>query len=424
MSDARELEADDRSHQGMMLSLLKVLVDSQAKQAESHAITLHQIATTQHQMMELLKSSRRSNYKDDDEEKHKAVENPSLSRLNQPAAASLPTLVAPEKHMSASTSDHGTDNSAANTNFSSTSVYEEEIIQVIPSYDLNEQHLQPFEHRQQLQLSDLAGHQTVIDEELPSGEREGQLVWDEYNQLYEAAIAGDWDKASKYLEENPEAITKAITKHPYTVLDVAIIKITDLKDLKFVEEIVKLTPPEALEKITADGVTPLHRAALHGYAKAAELIVNKNPKTTQIVSGNKNVPLENAIQTVTAGQKETVEYLYSVTRHEHPSPFSGHRGAKLLCKAIEAGFNSIALSLVQRFPELVTERTKVNNVCGLELMAERPFAFASGAKLTFWQRCIYSCLFTILINFANIKMLTQNLIPLRVVFHHEPHPPD
>ncbi|XP_026395901.1 ankyrin repeat-containing protein NPR4-like [Papaver somniferum] len=99
MSAAKELLGNDhdhnhnRSHQEMMIGLLKILVDlqvkqaeSQATQAESHATTLHQVATTQHQvattqhqMMEILTSSTT------DEGKHKVAQNPSLSsRLNQP----------------------------------------------------------------------------------------------------------------------------------------------------------------------------------------------------------------------------------------------------------------------------------------------------------------------------------------------------
>ncbi|KAI3891472.1 hypothetical protein MKX03_037121 [Papaver bracteatum] len=389
MSAVEELvggDRDNRSDQEIMLGLLQVLVDSQAKQAEiaeSHAITLHRMATTQHQMMELLRSTTKN-----DEKKHKVVENASLPCLNQPE--SLSTLAAPEKHIAGSSSDHATDNLAVNMNLPSGSVYGEEITRVIPS-DFFDRDLQPFEHRQQLQLTDLTGPQTITDLEIQSDEQGDQVVnkfvLDGYERLYRAAIYGDWDLANEFLEENPEAITQAITTELHTVLHLAVF---NMVDLMFVEEIVKLTPPKVLENKTADGFTALHFAGLYGYTKAAEVIVTKNPKTTQILSASERIPLEEAIRAVTAGQKETVEYLYSVTRHEHPGPFSSHRGASLLYKTIDAGFNNIALSIVQRFPRLVTERTKEDNICGLELMAERPFAFRSGAKLTFWQRCIYS----------------------------------
>ncbi|RZC66186.1 hypothetical protein C5167_009881 [Papaver somniferum] len=338
---------DNPSLQEIMMGitrLLKVLVDSQAKQADS----LHEIK-------EILRSS--SSYKNDEEK------NPSLLCLNHP------------------------DDLAVNSNLPSVSVYEEEIIRVIPD-DRKEQYPQPFEHRQQLQLSDLYGHQTIIDQELQSDEEGSQVVneyvLDGYKQLFWAAITGDWDEASKFLEKNPEATTKAITTSLQTAVHLAV---SNMVELMFVEKILELTPPEVLEIKTAGGLTALHLAGLYGYAKAAELIVRKNPNTTQILSGDECelVPLESAIRAVTVGQKETVEYLYSVTRHEHPSPFSGHRGARLLYSTIDAGFNNIALSIVQRFPRLVTQRTREDNICGLELMAERPFAFQSGAKLTLWM---------------------------------------
>ncbi|KAI3877300.1 hypothetical protein MKX03_024235 [Papaver bracteatum] len=309
------------------------------------------------------------------------------------ALTSLSTLVAHEKHIAANSGDHATDNLTVNTNLLSKSMYDEEIILVIPD-DLNRKDVQTFEHRQQLQLSDLTGYQTIIEKELESDE-EGEggqvvnnFVLDGYELLHEATVNGDWGEARKFLED-PEEITKPITSDLHTVLDLAIY---NMVDLMFVEEIVKLMPPKALEKKTAEGLTPLHYAAACGYAKAAKLIVTKNPKTTQIISEDvyKLLPLLLAVGTISVGQKETVEYLYSVTRHEHPSPFSGHQGASNLCRIIDAGFNNIASSIVQRFPRLVTERTKVAKLCGLELIAERPFAFASGRKRTFWERCIYS----------------------------------
>lgn len=84
------------------------------------------------------------------------------------ALASLSTVVAQEKHIAANSSDHAIDKLTVNTNMLSKSVYEEEIILVIPG-DLNSKDLHAFEHRQQLQLSDLTGYQTIIEKELESG---------------------------------------------------------------------------------------------------------------------------------------------------------------------------------------------------------------------------------------------------------------
>ncbi|KAI3872952.1 hypothetical protein MKW92_025606 [Papaver armeniacum] len=222
------------------------------------------------------------------------------------------------------------------------------------------------------------------------GQATNKDVLDEYKELYDAAIEGDWKVASKFLEKHPEGITKGITNESQTVLHVAI-RYGKKWNLMFIEEILKLMPPHTLEHRTnVSENTTLHYAAICGHAKAAKMIVNKNPRLTQIVNRNGMVPLERALTSVTAGQRETVEYLYSVTKHEHPGPFSGDQGDSLLRHMIDAGFYDIASSIVQRFPELVIDQTKKVQTNAMNYMAERPFAFVSGAKHTFWQRCIYS----------------------------------
>ncbi|KAI3872954.1 hypothetical protein MKW92_025608 [Papaver armeniacum] len=194
----------------------------------------------------------------------------------------------------------------------------------------------------------------------------GQVMGkDEYKELYNAARNSDWEVARTFLEKNPEAITKVIASDSRTVLHVAI---TDANQI---------------------GYTALHYAAMFGFVKAAKVMVDRNLRLTQILSRNRIIPLHGALNSATAGQRETVEYLYSVTRHEHPSPFSGHRGGTISRRMIDAGFYDIASSLVQRFPELVIDQRKKVQISVMNYMAERPFAFASGAKLTFWQRRIY-----------------------------------
>ncbi|MCL7023975.1 hypothetical protein MKW94_023775, partial [Papaver nudicaule] len=52
----------------------------------------------------------------------------------------------------------------------------------------------------------------------------------------------------------------------------------------------------------------------------------------------------------------------------------------------------IASSIAQRFPELAIDQTKKVETRAMTYMAQRPFAFASGANHTFWQRHVYSWL--------------------------------
>ncbi|KAI3897161.1 hypothetical protein MKW92_010381 [Papaver armeniacum] len=212
-------------------------------------------------------------------------------------------------------------------------------------------------------------------------------IVDEYEDLYNAAYEGDWRKARDFLKRFPDAVEKTITFDDETALHVAI----NNERWSFALELVKLMSPKALEMKDSDNSTALHGAALYGNKKVAEAIVTKNPKLTQIRDDNDWIPLQTAIMYISTGQAETVKYLYSVTKHEHPSPFSDVYGAELLCSAIEYGFYDLALSLVKRFPKLVTKKTEgTRGICGLQKLIDRPFAFKSGANFPWWERFIYS----------------------------------
>ncbi|KAI3898878.1 hypothetical protein MKW92_020166 [Papaver armeniacum] len=204
------------------------------------------------------------------------------------------------------------------------------------------------------------------------------LVDNEITELFDSVKTSDWERAEKVLTENPEAIELGITYDSSTILHLAIYH---KAEVNFVKQIVELMPKKVLEyKTSENGFTALHMAARYGYTEGATIMLNKNPGLTQIRDNKGMIPLE----------KKIVECLYSKTRDTEPSPFLGHDGARLLCSAIDANFYGMALSLVRRFPKLVMEKSLVHDMCGLELLVRRPFSFRSGAKLTWWQQCIYS----------------------------------
>lgn len=206
--------------------------------------------------------------------------------------------------------------------------------------------------------------------------------------LRQAAVEGDWGKARKILKQYPTAIKYLCTyRSRETVLHVA----AEHEHEVFVEEALKLMPLELLEfRDQRRGLTALHIAAIAGNLKIAEMLVTKNPRVIQIRSIKGTLPLEEAVLAFTTGQRKTVEYLYSVTKNVEPSPFTGSKGARLLVNIIDAGFYDIATSIVWESPELVDEISPEHGACGLEWMIQRPFAFLSGSRLTWWQRCIYS----------------------------------
>ncbi|KAI3955761.1 hypothetical protein MKW98_006121, partial [Papaver atlanticum] len=93
-------------------------------------------------------------------------------------------------------------------------------------------------------------------------------------------------------------------------------------------------------------------------------MVKKNPKLTQIREYNGLIPLKVAADYVTDRQEEMVNYLWSATRNEEPNPFSGPQ--------------DIALSVVQKYPNLVIQESENSKDTALEMMAGRPFTFLSG----------------------------------------------
>ncbi|KAI3864290.1 hypothetical protein MKX03_006123 [Papaver bracteatum] len=230
--------------------------------------------------------------------------------------------------------------------------------------------------------------EAVVKQEPTSdaAEKDNDNVVDEYEKLYGAAYEGDWKTASRFLKRYPDAVNQTVTHDNETALHIAIMR----EKREFVQELVKLMSPEALEIKDLQGSTALHTAALYGNKEAAKGITEKNPKLTQMRDKDNRVPLLIAVLCVSDGQDETVEYLYSETKDDHPSPFTGACGAELLCSTIGSSYYDMAFSLVKRFPKLVTEQTRPRGICGFEELIDRPFAFKSGACLSWWERFIYS----------------------------------
>ncbi|KAI3950981.1 hypothetical protein MKW98_026435 [Papaver atlanticum] len=212
-----------------------------------------------------------------------------------------------------------------------------------------------------------------------------KFVFGKHDLLLEALREDKLEKATEYLRNNPEVIKEAICEDLFTILHK---DVTWNVNMTFIEEILKLSTPDILEYKTSTnsgGDIALNIAAFRGYTEAVISMVSKNSKLAQIRNADGYTPLEIALLFVTPGQKAIVEYLYSVMRNVKPSLFVGNDGAKLLCYLIDANFYDIALCLVKRLPQLSIEKSESHNMCGLEFLVRKPFAFPSGTKLTWWQ---------------------------------------
>ncbi|KAI3833622.1 hypothetical protein MKX03_010666 [Papaver bracteatum] len=221
--------------------------------------------------------------------------------------------------------------------------------------------------------------QQVNDE----GNHSRQYVIAEHQQLYDAAKDGNWGWAEQFFRDHPGMMTVEITNQK----EIALLIAADHTKWEFVENLIQLMPPEALDrKDSKHGFTALHTTAMEGNTKVARMMVDRNGTLTQIRDKLGRVPLHTAAKFVSDGQAEVIKYLYSVTNKE---VFAGPLGASLLCDLIDSDFYDIALSIVQDYPKLVTQKTKNPGVCALEVLVRRSFSFQSGNNTAWWQNCIY-----------------------------------
>ncbi|XP_026437408.1 uncharacterized protein LOC113335599 [Papaver somniferum] len=346
---------------------IHVLIGAAMVEAMGEQQWLIRCLNTQNQILDILQGigDAGNNYKKDD---HKGLQNPSSSDCHELQARILPpkALLIPEE-----------DTAKVAENVKNTpSLVFGEITGVLPKDDRNVHYQQrSYDH----QLGEFKGNHTTLEQNLQyKGEKvmSKKYVLNGYKQLYFAAYNGDWEKASKFFENNPQAIGEVVTEEQETALHIA----AHRNHLVFIEEIVRCMPPEVLEyKTRYTKSTALHFAVMHGNLKAAEVMYKKNQKLTQIQDGDGLVPLAYALVCATGAQEEMVKYLYPITREDDPSPFSGHCG----------GFYDFASSLVERFPGLVSTKSKWSKEYGVEVLVEKPFTFFSGAKLTWWERYIY-----------------------------------
>ncbi|XP_026380965.1 uncharacterized protein LOC113275640 [Papaver somniferum] len=224
-----------------------------------------------------------------------------------------------------------------------------------------------------------------------------EFNYDGYLPIIEAIWAQDWKKAKEYLHDH-QTILKEIflTRDSRKEIHAILYTAQCNRQYTFLDKFLELVPPKALEYVDPAGATILHLAAMSGGIKVVKSLVEKNPNLTQVWSNNvmPSVPLAFASRSDRDGQKEVIEYLYSVTRDEDPSPFSGLHGFHLLGSLISSDMYGMALSVCQRFPGLVKEIMDGDDEIGLpqllNCIVERPFAFLSGSKMKRWERYIYT----------------------------------
>lgn len=154
-----------------------------------------------------------------------------------------------------------------------------------------------------------------------------------YLPLAKAALNGDWEKARKFFEQEPNAVRAIVTGASETALMVAA---RSVQRSHFIKKLVDVMTPADLAMVDYSGSTALHMAARTGNKHAAKLLVNKNPRLPNIPDNDDLVPLHIA---VLCCKKKMVLYLLGVTKENEKSrPFEDERGRTLLSALIASGF--------------------------------------------------------------------------------------
>ncbi|MFS7966630.1 putative ankyrin repeat-containing domain, PGG domain, ankyrin repeat-containing domain superfamily [Helianthus anomalus] len=191
---------------------------------------------------------------------------------------------------------------------------------------------------------------------------------------------GDWLGIESILKEEEGIATEAISSDGSTVLHIAV----GIGQNDIVKKLIPyLNDEQVLKQRDSDGSTSLHIASIVGNKDAACLLVKTNRKLLRIKDDNDEEPLQKAYKNM---HLDTIVYLLKAVKENVDTelkPDAVHPGDEiavdLLVNAISAKQYSLALDLVQNFPEAAS---KSDNV----LMAIAK-TFPSG--LDHWQTLIY-----------------------------------
>ncbi|OWM73214.1 uncharacterized protein LOC116202375 isoform X1 [Punica granatum] len=205
-----------------------------------------------------------------------------------------------------------------------------------------------------------------------------------YQDLYKAALAGDWETAEGTFKSDPDAKTARISLGPETALLLAI----SMGRTQFIKKLVQRLSPEDLEMTDSNGQTALHFAAMYGSLDVVKTLIDRHRTLTQIINAEGFTALHTA---AIFNRKEVTQYLTLKTTDDHPGcPFTGPKAGSLIQALVWSGSYDICIRLSKIYPDLAL--TNELGLGMLEALTDKHSDFKSGCKLNFWQRCIYHLL--------------------------------
>ncbi|XP_020206712.2 uncharacterized protein LOC109791778 [Cajanus cajan] len=213
---------------------------------------------------------------------------------------------------------------------------------------------------------------------LVSTQEERQRYLSQCVPLHKAALKGDWKEAKKILDQDTTLLNSAITKGWATVLHVAV----GANHEHFVEELVKLMPPQDLELQDDKGNTAFCFAAAVGNVHIAEIMRRKNQLLPTLRSGVGVTPLHLA---VLQGRSEMTCYLFD----ESKEILYEEDWITLFFICINTGLYDLALKMLNQKESLAFARGD-DSETGLHVLARKPSSVCScGSQLRYPRHLLH-----------------------------------
>ncbi|KAL3623604.1 hypothetical protein CASFOL_032420 [Castilleja foliolosa] len=212
-----------------------------------------------------------------------------------------------------------------------------------------------------------------------------QDEWGDYLPLYRATLMGEWDKAKRIIDSDPNAIKARIAFTLETSLHIAV---GTGKAIHFVQNLVDIMSDDLLGITDELGYNALHVAARTGNTEAAKILIGRRPDLLCVPDNLGDFPVHLA---ALSAHRETLWYLISETKDDWlPSPYLGQTGLRLLCNVIDADIFDVALYLASKYSHLATLRFG-DGTSALQRITLKDSAFSSGERsFNFWEKIIYS----------------------------------
>ncbi|KAF7146984.1 hypothetical protein RHSIM_Rhsim03G0102500 [Rhododendron simsii] len=204
-------------------------------------------------------------------------------------------------------------------------------------------------------------------------ERENTIA--RYLPLHIAVVKGDWDEATRIIQQDPAAVRAAITELSETALHVAIQTGGRSHFVRMLLE--EMTPHDVYHLVDCEGSTALHWAAICGTIEEAQMLVNKNSILPNVLNKEGITPLHFAAR---CGRRDMVLYLRRITGED--ILLVEQTGAQYLRDLALGELYDIALILLERKPELA-------ECTPFDILVKKVSSFPSGNSFNLWHNLIY-----------------------------------